>query len=227
MITSITEDRLGRVWIGTDNGPAFFLSSTVAARDATTEANWPLWADRTLGTFVLSSLLINDIVVDPSNRLWLATNEGAYLVQEADGFERVEFFTAANSPLFSDVVNAVAVEGETGEVYLSTDKGLISFRGDAVNPVAQKRDLLVYPNPVRLIEGAMPEIFIEGLVEETEIKVVALHGEVVAQFSARGGRARWDGRDQSQNLVPSGVYLVVAVGENGEGTAFGKVAVVR
>ncbi len=227
MITSITEDRIGRVWIGTDNGPAFFLSSSVAARDATTEANWPLWADRTLGTFVLSSLLINDIAVDPSNRLWLATNEGAYLIEEADGYERVDLFTADNSPLFSDIVNAVAVEGQSGEVYFSTDKGLVSFRGDAINPVAEKRDLFVYPNPVRLSEGATPEIFIEGLVEETEIKVVALHGEVVAQFTARGGRARWDGRDQTQQLVPSGVYLVVAVGENGEGTAFGKVAVVR
>jgi sugar lactone lactonase YvrE len=227
VITSITEDRAGRVWIGTDNGPAFFLSSTVAAQDATTEANWPLWADRTLGTFVLSGLLVNDIVVDPSNRLWIATNEGAYLIEESDGYDRVALLANANSPLFSDVVNAIAVAGQTGEVYFSTDKGLVSFRGDAISPVATARDLFVYPNPVRIMEGGAPEIFIEGLVEETEIKVVALHGEVVAQFAARGGRARWDGRDQNQRLVPSGVYLVVAVGENGEGTAFGKVAVIR
>ena len=57
--------------------------------------------------------------------------------------------------------------------------------------------------------------------------VRARFGEVVAEFSARGGRAQWDGRDRSQQFVPSGLYLVVAVGENGEGTAFGKVAVVR
>ena len=226
-ITSITEDRTGRVWIGTDNGPAFFISSTVAAADATTEANWPLWADRSVGTFVLSGLLVNDIAVDPSNRLWMATNEGAYLVQEADGYERVELFAAENSPLFSDVVNTIAVNGQTGEVYFGTDKGLVSYRGDAVNPAPEKRDLFVYPNPVRILDDAAPEIFIEGLVEETEIRVVALHGEVVAQFPARGGRARWDGRDRSQQLVPSGLYLVVAVGENGEGTAFGKVAVIR
>ena len=190
-------------------------------------ANWPLWADRSVGTFVLSGLLVNDIAVDPSNRLWMATNEGAYLVQEADGYERVELFAAENSPLFSDVVNTIAVNGQTGEVYFGTDKGLVSYRGDAVNPAPEKRDLFVYPNPVRILDDAAPEIFIEGLVEETEIRVVALHGEVVAQFPARGGRARWDGRDRSQQLVPSGLYLVVAVGENGEGTAFGKVAVIR
>ncbi len=226
-ITSVTEDRTGRIWIGTDNGPAFFISSTVAARDATTEANWPLWADRNIGTFVLSGLLINDIAVDPSNRLWIATDEGAYLIQETDGFERLELFTDQNSPLFSNSVITTTVDGQTGEVYFGTDRGLISFRGDAINPAPEKRDLFVYPNPVRITEDAAPEIFIEGLVEETEIKVVALHGEVVAQFSVRGGRASWDGRDQSQEFVPSGVYLVVAVGENGEGAAFGKVAVIR
>ncbi len=227
VITSLTEDREGRVWIGTDNGPAFVISSTVAAQDPTAEPSWPLWADRSEGVFVLSNLHINDIAIDPSNRLWIATNEGVYLLQEGDGFERVEFFTAENSPLFSDVVVTVAVDGRTGTVYFGTDQGLISFSGGAVDPAPTKRALFVYPNPVRITNGAAPEIIIEGLVEVTEVKVVSVHGEVVVEFSARGGRARWDGRDRNQQLVPSGIYLVVAVGQNGEGTAFGKVAVIR
>ena len=43
----------------------------------------------------------------------------------------------------------------------------------------------------------------------------------------RGGSVVWDGRDQSGRLVPSGMYLVVAVGQDGEGAAYGKVAVIR
>ncbi|MCH8962049.1 MAG: regulator [Bacteroidetes bacterium] len=227
LITSLTEDREGRVWIGTDKGPAFVFSSTVAAQDPTAEPSWPLWADRSEGVFVLSNLHVNDIAIDPANRLWIATNEGVYLLQEGDGFERVEFFTAENSPLFSDVVVTVVVDGRTGTVYFGTDQGLLRFRGDAIDPASKKRALFVYPNPVRITDGVAPEIFIEGLVEVTEVKVVTAHGEVVAEFSARGGRARWDGRDRNQQLVPSGIYLVVAVGQNGEGTAFGKVAIIR
>ena len=38
---------------------------------------------------------------------------------------------------------------------------------------------------------------------------------------------RWDGKDENGRLVSSGVYLIIAVGDNDEGTAYGKVAVIR
>lgn len=226
-LNAVVGDREGQVWVATDKGPAFILSSSVAAQDPATVPNRPVWADRALGTFVLNGLVVNDIAVDPANNLWMATNEGAFLIGQEGGFQRLEHFTAENSPLFSDVVVAVAVDGRTGEVYFATDQGLISFRGDAVAAAPERRALLVYPNPVRLSDGAAPEIFVEGLVEETDVRVVTPSGTLVAQFDARGGRARWDGRDLQGALVPSGVYLVVAVGRNGEGTAYGKVAVIR
>ncbi len=227
-ITAVTEDRTGRVWIGTEEGPAFVVSSTVAARDASAVPIWPQWADRSQGVFVLSGLRINDLAVDPSNRLWVATNLGVYLLEPAQGnYRSAERFTEDNAPLFSNTVLAATVDGATGEVYFATSQGLISLRGDAIAPVARKRDLFVYPNPVRLSGEAAADIFIEGLVEETRVQVVAPHGEVVARFDARGGRARWDGRDLNRQLVPSGVYLIVAVGQNGEGAAYGKLAVIR
>ena len=136
-------------------------------------------------------------------------------------------FTAEETPLFSDIVSAIAVDGLSGRVYFGTDKGLVSWRGDAINPAEAKRDLFVYPNPVQIEGTATPDIYIDGLVSETEIRIVTVHGELVKTFSARGGRARWDGRDDRQQLVPSGVYLVVAVGQRGEGVAFGKVAVIQ
>ncbi len=227
-VTSVVEDREGLVWIGTEGGLAYFINTGIVARDPSATAIWPQWADRARGTFVLFGLEIHDLAVDPANRLWVATNEGAWLIEAVEGgYELVQQWTTDNSPLFSDNVVAVAVDGRTGRVYFATDRGLLSVQGDALAPAERVGDLFIFPNPVLAGEGSTPDIFIEGLVEETEVRVVAPHGAVVARFRARGGRIRWDGRDLNGQPVPSGVYLVVAVGQNDEGTAYGKVAVIR
>ncbi len=228
-VTAVAEDRSGLIWLGTESGPAFMLNTGIVAQDASSEPSWPTWADRARGTFVLFGLRINDIAVDPANRLWVATDQGAWLIEAAaeGGYDFVEQFTTENAPLFSDEILAVEVDGRTGRVYFATDRGLISFQGEAVSPAKEAGDLFIYPNPVVLTAGAEPDIFIEGLVEETEVRILAPNGAVVARISARGGRVRWDGRDLERRLVPSGVYIVVAVGQNDEGTAYGKVAVIR
>lgn len=227
-VTSIVEDRDGTVWIGTDNGLAFLINSGVVAMDPSAVPVWPQFADRAQGTFLFYGATVNDLAVDPANRIWVATEQGAHLVEQvAGGYAIVESFTTSNSPLFSNNIVSVAVQPQTGRVYFATDRGLISYEGDAIAPEEQTRDLLVYPNPMRIAEGAEPSVYIEGLVEATELRILASHGEVVARIPTRGGRTRWDGRDLAGRLVPSGVYLVVAVGQNGEGAAYGKVAVIR
>lgn len=229
-VTSVVEDRDGLIWIGTDNGLAFLINNGITSQDPNARPIWPQRANRVDGgdPFLLRGLTINDLAVDPANRLWVAGTDGVRLIESQEGgYEVVEHFTTENSPLFSDEVISVAVDSQSGEVYFATDRGLISFRGDAIAPVAEAQDLLVYPNPVRITEGNTPTIFIEGLVDATDVRILTSTGEVVAQIDARGGRVRWDGRDSRQNMVPSGVYLVIAVGTNGGETAYGKVAVIR
>ena len=88
-------------------------------------------------------------------------------------------------------------------------------------------DLKIFPNPVRISGDQAPEVFIEGLVPATSIRIVTPAGYIVRRLEARGGRIRWDARDENGNLVSSGVYLIIAVGQNDEGTAYGKIAVIR
>jgi ligand-binding sensor domain-containing protein len=227
-VTSMAEDRDGLVWIGTSSGPAYFVNTGVVARDGTARAIWPQWADRSNGTFMLFGLRINDIAVDPANRLWFATSEGAWLVEAGEGgFTPVQHFTTENSPLFSNEVIAVAVDDLSGEVYFSTDRGALSWSSDAVAPSLTARDLKVYPNPLRLDGVGPAEVMIDGLVDATDIRIVTAAGSLVRRLESRGGRVAWDARDESGGLVASGVYLVIAVGRNDEGTAYGRVAVIR
>ena len=136
-------------------------------------------------------------------------------------------YTSDNSPLFSNQVLTITVEETSGEVFIGTDKGLVSAYSDAVKSSEQVQDLFVYPNPVEIMSDQSPQVYIEGLVAETEISITSIHGELVRRMQARGGRGLWNGRDQTGNLVPSGMYLIVARGKNGEGIAYGKVAVIH
>ncbi len=226
-IHTVTEDLSGRIWVGTSGGPAYFQASAFAATDATTEAVWPVWQQRDLGTYVLRGLSVHDIVVDPSNRLWMATPDGVYLISESGGFRMEGHYTTDNSPLLSDMVTTLTVEELSGRVFIGTDKGLISLLSDAIKPAERTEDLFIYPNPVQISSDANPQIYIEGLVAETEVSIMAVHGELVRRFQTRGGRGLWDGRDQDGKLVPSGMYLIVALGKNNEGVAYGRVAIIN
>ena len=227
-ITSVAEGHDGLMWIGTEDGLAFIINSGIVAADQSATPIWPQLADRSQGTFLFSGIKINHVAVDPANRLWIAPDLGASLVQQVEGgYEIVQTFTLDNSPLISNVIMYIAVDGRSGRVYFVTDQGLVSYQGEAITASDEVKTLFVYPNPARFLDGAEPTIMIEGLVDETELRILTSYGEVVNRISTRGGRVRWDGRDLSGHVVPSGMYLVVAVGQNGEGTAYGKVAVIR
>ena len=227
-VNTVAEDKDGLVWIGTDSGPAFFVNTGIVSRDASAVPIWPQWADRSNGTFMLFGLKINDIAVDPAGRIWFATSEGAWLVEAVEGgFATALHFTSENSPIFSDEVLGVAVDDTSGRVYFSTDKGLVSYMSDAVAPSEKITELKVFPNPVRLSDGSSPQIFIEGLVAATSVRIVTSAGSLVRRLDSRGGRLSWDGRDETGSLVSSGIYLIIAVGQNDEGAAYGKIAVIR
>lgn len=228
-ITAWIQDRQGWVWIGSERGIAyyFFPQFVISDNPNEFEAQWPIGGEGANRSFLLRDLYVNDLAVDAADRKWIASRTGAWLIN-AEGTEVLEHFTSQNSPLFSDNVLAIAVDDRTGQIYFATDKGMLSFQGDAIAPAAEAQDLFVYPNPVTAqAGGTLPPVFIEGLVAQTRIRIVAPDGSLVRRITARGGRARWDGRDESGRLVPAGVYLVLAVGENDAGTARGKVAVVR
>ena len=225
-VNAIVEDRSGRIWMGTNRGLAtIFSPGSAFAGNLASQITWARTPDG--ASFFLRDLRIFDIAVDPADRKWLASNSGVWLLN-AEGNEVIANFTTENSPLPSDVVVAVTVDEESGAVHFATSGGLYTYRGDAVAAAPVAEDLFAYPNPARGNGGPLPAITFTGLVDEADVRVLTVDGQVVASFRTRGGSAQWDGRDQrTGRFVPSGVYIVAAAGQNDEGTAYGKVAVIR
>ena len=223
-VNAIVEDLSGRVWIGTRRGLAtVFSPGSIFSGDPASQIVWTRDAEG--DDFFLRDLFIYDLAVDPADRKWIASSAGAWLLN-AEGNEVIANFTPENSPLPANEVLSVDIDEVTGTVYFALQGGVYSYRGGAIQPVREAENLFVYPNPVRADGGALPAVTITGLVDNADVRVLTVDGQVVAAFATRGGSVSWDGRDQRTGaFVPSGVYIVAADGEGG--TAHGKIAVIR
>ncbi len=215
-VRSFAEDRNGNLWLGTNQGILIMYSPFRLFTDDFIYAQEVLIArddDSGLADPLLGTQIVTAIEVDGANRKWLGTaGGGAFLVSE-DGQEEIRHFTAANSPLLSNSITDICVDGETGEVFFGTDKGIISFKGEALEGNPTYSDVLVYPNPVR--ETYNGPVAIKGLVEKTNVKIVDMGGNLVYETESLGGQALWDGTNFRGDRVATGVYMIYLSDANG------------
>jgi hypothetical protein len=170
--------------------------------------------------YLFAGQSVRDITVDGADRKWIATRDGAWLIS-ADGQSVIRHFTEDNSLLLSSDVKKITVDGNTGEVFFATSKGICSYRGDATRGDDSNHRLVIFPNPVP--PGYTGQIAIRGLVNNAIVKITGLSGRLVFQTRALGGQAVWDGKDYMGRSISSGVYLVLANTEDKSNPASGKI----
>jgi ligand-binding sensor domain-containing protein len=173
-----------------------------------------------LGGYILETERINCIVVDGGNRRWFGTDKGAWLYDK-DGTTLLHQFTKANSPLPSDNILSIGIDETTGEVFLGTDQGLVSFRADAQIAAKSFENIKIYPNPVKPdFDG---DIAISGLMENTLVKITDINGALVYQTFSNGGMATWNCRTLGGYRPSTGVYLVFCLSSDGKESEVGKI----
>lgn len=218
-IFSLAVDRRGDLWVGTSLGVNIITNLNTVL----TSANPSL---KISTSFSVRQQNINAIAVDPLNQKWLGTTEGLFLLS-TDGTQLLANVNSSNSPLLSDNISSIAINEKTGRVYVGTDAGLTSFDTPAILPVESFNGLNIYPNPFILKDGNQLST-IDGLIRDTDIKIVSVSGKLVKEFSSPGGRvAFWDGKDSNGDLVSTGVYIVIAFDREGNSVTTGKIAVLR
>ena len=220
-VYSIAEDNEGAIWIGTSKGVAVYNNPQ---RIWTSDNFYAIQPSLDLGDGLYHPLLetetVTAIAVDGANRKWLGTrNSGVYLVSQT-GEEEILHFTKENSPLLSNSITAIGINQLSGEVFIGTEKGLISYQGNAIAGKDAYADVYVYPNPVR--ENYDGPVTITGLIEQTDIKITDISGNLVYTTTSLGGQAVWDGKNLNGNRVKTGVYLVFCNDELGEETHIAK-----
>ena len=222
-VTAFLEDKNGEVWIGTARGIARFLFPQFivdSQRSSERQSQWLLNEDTAaVSRYLLRDINVSSMAVNGANQKWIGSvNQGLWLLNE-EGSTIIKRYTEENSPLISNNILSITVNEESGEVFVATDRGLVSFIDIAQSSKAKMGSLKVYPNP--FLYEQHERIIIENLSQSTRIRILNSGGEVVHELQANGGRVQWDGYNSNGQKLSSGVYFIVAwdvdEGERGVG----------
>ena len=223
----IAQDNNGIIWVGTSTGPLLFYNTNkvfdsgytcsrvkISRNDGSTQAD-----------YLLAEEEVNAIAIDGANRKWLGTkNSGVYLMSE-DGQKTIHHFTTDNSPLLSNDILSIAINPITGEVFIGTGAGLVSYQSDAASASDNLKNVYAYPNPVR--ENFNGVITITGLVQNTQVKITDLNGNLICETVSNGGIATWDGKDAYGRKVNTGIYFALCIKEDGTDSAVAKIMIIN
>jgi hypothetical protein len=215
-VRSFAEDQHGNLWLGTNQGILVMYSPYRLFTDGELYAQ-PILIPRNDGSGLADPLLgtqiVSTIEVDGANRKWLGTSGGgAYLVSD-DGLQEIHHFNSTNSPMLSDNIIDICVDGNSGEVFFGTEQGIISYKGDALAGSRVYDHVVVYPNPVR--ETYEGPVAIKGLVTGTNVKITDMGGNLVFETTSLGGQAIWDGKNFRGERVATGVYMIYLASPDG------------
>ena len=224
-VVSVELDKNNDIWLGTTSG-IFIVkdknqlgqsgsSNLQVVRPKVSRNDGTNYAD-----YLLSSETVLYIAVDPSNRKWVATQaSGLYLVSE-DGTEILEHFDMDNSPLVSNTVYTVACDQASNDVLIGTPSGLYLYSSTSAPAADDYSEVYAFPNPVR--PNYTGWITINGLMDNSLVKIADMQGSVMWEGRSEGGMVVWDGCNRDGSRVRSGVYLVFA-SQGPEGSSEGAV----
>lgn len=216
-INDIAEDHNGDIWVMTDKGPYVLYNTEEVFKDDYhfTKIKVPRNDGTNYADYLLDGAYTTCIEIDAANRKWIGTlSNGIYLVS-ADGLEEIHHFTKDNTPLPSNVIESLALHHKSGELFVGTDKGLVSYMSDAIRPEEsyEEEKVYAYPNPVTPDYDGL--ITVVGLKANSHVKIINTAGRLVAEGTSLGGSFTWNGRTPQGQRVATGVYYVLGSDEEG------------
>jgi hypothetical protein len=226
-ITALEIDQNSRLWIGTQAGLRV-MSNPAAIFDENANVNvFPIIIEDVDGLpqELLFEQFITDIATDGANNKWIATADSGVFQVSPNGREILNIFNIDNSPLPTNSVRTIAINPTTGEVFLGTTAGLLSYSSRITSGNDTLENLRAFPNPVRPNYNGL--VTIDGLIDGANVKITDVTGNLVFEEFASGGSLEWDTRAFGKHKVASGVYFIVVTGEDQIETKVGKLMIIR
>jgi streptogramin lyase len=223
-VASMAVDRDGVIWIGADQGVARIFTPENIFNGGDFDAALVKIQEGIYIFNLLKTEAITAITVNGNNEKWLGTDKSGVFLMSADGTEEIQHFTAENSSLLSNSIQAIEIASD-GEVYFGTSLGLVSYKDYKVEPPTTLDSLMVYPNPVK--PGYKGPVFISNVVADADIKITDVSGALVWETEAQGGQVLWDGNNLKGEAVVTGMYYIFVTNYDGSLKKSAKLLIIR
>ncbi|WP_406844677.1 T9SS type A sorting domain-containing protein [Flavobacterium soyae] len=224
-VRSVAIDTKNQLWIGTTKGLRVLPNVGNFQAESQLKANPIIIMEDNLAQELMYEQFITSIVVDGANNKWIGTADSGVFMVSPNGQETKYHFTINNSPLPSNTVNDIKINSATGEVFIATNKGMISFKGIATGANEDLNNVYVYPNPVRPTYSGTVKV--AGLIDKANIKITDIEGNLVYETTSEGGTIEWDTTAFGKYKVASGVYMIFISAQDGGETKVKKVMIIR
>ena len=224
-VRALAIDTKSQLWIGTTKGLRVLSNTGSFQSDTQLKTNPIIIIEDNLAQELLYEQFITSIVVDGANNKWIGTVDSGVFMVSSNGQETKYHFTINNSPLPSNIINDIKINATTGEVFIATNKGMISFKGTATEANENLNNVYVYPNPVRPAYSGTVKI--AGLIDKANVKIADIEGNLVYETTSEGGTIEWDTTAFGKYKVASGVYMIFISAQDGSETKVKKVMIIR
>ncbi|RED24656.1 hypothetical protein BD847_1391 [Flavobacterium cutihirudinis] len=224
-VRSLVIDTKNQLWIGTTKGLRVLSNVGNFQNSGQLKSNAIIIMEDNLAQELLYEQFITSIAVDGSNNKWIGTSDSGVFMVSPNGQETKYHFTINNSPLPSNGINDIKINNVTGEVFIATNKGMVSFKGIATGVNEDLNNVYVYPNPVRPTYSGTVKV--AGLLDKANIKITDIEGNLVYETTSEGGTIEWDTTAFGRYKVSSGVYMIFISAQDGGETKVKKVMIIR
>lgn len=224
-VRSLALDTKNQLWIGTTRGLRVLSNVGNFQTESQLKANPIIIMDDNLAQELMYEQSVTSIAVDGANNKWIGTADSGVFMVSPNGQETKYHFTINNSPLPSNTINDIKINSASGEVFIVTNKGMISFKGIATGANDNLNDVYVYPNPVR--PNFTGTVKVAGLLDKANIKITDIEGNLVHETTSEGGTIEWDTTAFGRYKVSSGVYMIFISAQDGGETKVKKVMIIR
>lgn len=224
-VRAVAVDNNNKLWIGTTRGLRILSNVDSFTTQNQLETQSIIILEDNLAQELLFEQFITDIVVDGANNKWIGTAGAGVFFISSDGQKTFNIFTKENSPLPSNIITDIAINSTTGEVYMVTESGMISYKGNATKGAENLANVIIYPNPVR--PNYTGFVTITGLMNKANVKITDIEGNLVHESISEGGTLLWDTQAFGKYKVASGVYMLFISSDDGSETKTKKLMIVR